>query len=150
MLRFQSTHLREVRPDIIEVVWKEAIFQSTHLREVRHIKVNKNSVFLRFQSTHLREVRLPQEVQFANIFLISIHAPTWGATIPNLSLPNLSSYFNPRTYVRCDHYIFNSKIRSTNFNPRTYVRCDYHTKQSSVKGWDFNPRTYVRCDKRNI
>ena len=57
-------------------------------------------------------------------FVISIHAPTWGATQPFRISAKLYLYFNPRTHVGCDDS--GGRVGSTNrdFNPRTHVGCD--------------------------
>ena len=56
-------------------------FQSTHPRGVRPSRVmRKTSPFL-FQSTHPRGVRLRMAFFSFSVFPISIHAPTWGATV---------------------------------------------------------------------
>ena len=55
------------------------LFQSTHLREVRRTKTADDAAYDTFQSTHLREVRHPLRVAL-NTLLVSIHAPTRGAT----------------------------------------------------------------------
>jgi len=54
---FQSTHLREVRPFVLNVGGVVRLFQSTHLREVRLIPCEHIMAVKSFQSTHLREVR---------------------------------------------------------------------------------------------
>ena len=113
---------------------------------------------------------LPSIINCLFIVIISIHAPTWGATYI-LSQLNLNPcYFNPRTYVRCDQdgkratdckisfqsthlhevrlggagtYIYVAQFQSTHLRevrPYTYLRVSWPRKY-------FNPRTYVRCDK---
>ena len=77
---------------------------------------------------------------------ISIHAPTWGATISDACFSSSLRYFNPRTYVRCDYTGQHKKAIHIDFNPRTYVRCDYNFLQLFFRLSYFNPRTYVRCD----
>ena len=54
---------------------------------------------------------------------ISIHAPTWGATG---SVSTLSSglHFNPRTHVGCDSPADRRAESPPYFNPRTHVGCD--------------------------
>ena len=81
-----------------------SVFQSTHLREVRRGKrvVANYNVDL-FQSTHLREVRPKFFSSRFKTTNISIHAPTWGATITVLLVIFCWWNFNPRTYVRCDN-----------------------------------------------
>ena len=55
-----------------------------------------------FQSTHPRGVRLVAAAVGEGYHAISIHAPSWGATRRLLSLPTISTHFNPRTLVGCD------------------------------------------------
>ena len=52
------------------------VFQSTHLREVRPETLIMMDVATQFQSTHLREVRLGRVGNDAWGTFISIHAPT--------------------------------------------------------------------------
>ena len=122
----------------------------------------------RFQSTHPRGVRLkPLQIGAVDV-VISIHAPTWGATCPSGRLLINLKNFNPRTHVGCDETGFNLKLLSKDFNPRTHVGCDNgqdlktlaanlfqstHPRGvrpvSRVGGGiriNFNPRTHVGCD----
>ena len=57
------------------------VFQSTHPRGVRHALPYVLFQFYPFQSTHPRGVR--QRIKFMQQLCnsISIHAPTWGATL---------------------------------------------------------------------
>ena len=125
MLEFQSTHLREVRQWKISInvfsfiisihapTWGATLtslhllfclvsFQSTHLREVRLHMTQLTSPKLTFQSTHLREVRPNWAWLDPLKLIISIHAPTWGATTLMVATTVTDIHFNPRTYVRCD------------------------------------------------
>ena len=99
---FQSTHLREVRPSRSWTFWPAISFQSTHLREVRLHMTQLTSPKLTFQSTHLREVRPNWAWLDPLKLIISIHAPTWGATTLMVATTVTDIHFNPRTYVRCD------------------------------------------------
>ena len=99
---FQSTHLQEVRLDIVSETLPHLKFQSTHLQEVRHgpsharggipivsihaptrgatqTKQTSRRTIL-FQSTHLQEVRLKRAASILQYMYVSIHAPTRGAT----------------------------------------------------------------------
>ena len=100
---FQSTHPRGVRPSVKTATGSFAIFQSTHPRGVRHLYSQLVQSGQRFQSTHPRGVRpvglhFNPKVKYFNprthvgcdVKLekhvvagchISIHAPTWGATV---------------------------------------------------------------------
>ena len=120
---FQSTHPRGVRQSVIFGYDSEVIsihaptwgatpfrgrleprskFQSTHPRGVRPNHVAPPEMKLLFQSTHPRGVRRAEVRDAMSGKIISIHAPTWGATlsIPVYTPP--SCYFNPRTHVGCD------------------------------------------------
>ena len=99
------------------------VFQSTHPRGVRHshltIRLTYSNFnprthvgcdfflssywpqYTKFQSTHPRGVRRDRIIKEAESVIISIHAPTWGAT--NLARPvSILDNFNPRTHVGCD------------------------------------------------
>ena len=55
-----------------------------------------------FQSTHPRGVRLNDWWIRPVEGIISIHAPTWGATQRWIPQRRRQGYFNPRTHVGCD------------------------------------------------
>ena len=55
-----------------------------------------------FQSTHPRGVRLRDREGRQGIGLVSIHAPAWGATGPDIPHFLQWTCFNPRTRVGCD------------------------------------------------
>ena len=121
---FQSTHPRGVRPMMIgiviveynfnprthvgcdymvrKIVYRLRLFQSTHPRGVRHSREHRLVEMTRFQSTHPRGVRLRQTRSSGEYMVISIHAPTWGATRTVVFGINSSVNFNPRTHVGCD------------------------------------------------
>ena len=99
---FQSTHPRGVRPDCricSPPSWK---FQSTHPRGVRR-ELSKMSISEElFQSTHPRGVRRHGTLGYYYVSTVSIHAPTWGATVLRFREWNRFPCFNPRTHVGCD------------------------------------------------
>ena len=80
---------------------------------------------MKFQSTHPRGVRLGSAFFVVKGFLVSIHAPAWGATPVLAKTSKSCPCFNPRTRVGCD-------LRTDReqrpvficFNPRTRVGCD--------------------------
>ena len=81
--------------------------------------------------------------------VVSIHAPTWGATIvtQRLHLPLQFQSTHPRG-VR--PYTAHGCRMYRCFNPRTHVGCDDY-QVSVVRNLDrFNPRTHVGCDKAYI
>ena len=57
------------------------VFQSTHPRGVRPYLAEHYAEKIKFQSTHPRGVRRREQVRGRDVRLISIHAPTWGATV---------------------------------------------------------------------
>ena len=56
-----------------------------------------------FQSTHPRRVRLQGACQGFNASIVSIHAPTQGATTSPNGRRRSTQRFNPRTHAGCDH-----------------------------------------------
>ena len=102
--------------------------------------------------------------------LISIHAPTRGATTGQYGYANWKNDFNPRSYKRSDLLLFYSYhtslisihaptrgatyklLRHTpknrHFNPRSYKRSDYLLVMSSRSYYYFNPRSYKRSDDK--
>ena len=100
--------------------------------------------------------------------ILSIHAPTRGATYISsiISLTHFS--FNPRSYKRSDQNITSGIDAVLTFNPRSYKRSDFRTLSFSLAvplsihaptrgattiGWGhtgsidaFNPRSYKRSD----
>ena len=68
-------------------------FQSTHPRGVRPAGMAQVPDDLIFQSTHPRGVRLNNLVDVKLHLCISIHAPTWGATVSPVLLSALASQF---------------------------------------------------------
>ena len=78
-----------------------------------------------FQSTHPRRVRLQGACQGFNASIVSIHAPTQGATTSPNGRRRSTQRFNPRTHAGCDH---RSAARCHCgrgvFNPRTHAGCD--------------------------
>ena len=101
---------------------------------------------LSFQSTHPCGVRRVKVAKSANLSVISIHAPTWGATLGGRWSRDCGLYFNPRTHVGCDRIQGNALLRWKNFNPRTHVGCDLDSKIIVGNARNFNPRTHVGCD----
>ena len=100
-------------------------------------------------------------------YVISIHAPTWGATVwcsrnvGGLRFQSthprgvrhdpvlISAYFNdfnPRTHVGCDVSQGLGASDISNFNPRTHVGCDSSDSPKRRSSRYFNPRTHVGCD----
>ena len=143
---FQSTHPRRVRPNISAVVSPSVLFQSTHPRRVRHPngsrahhhagfnprthegcdEIQLRSVVLvgTFQSTHPRRVRREYGCSSSPARLVSIHAPTKGATAHPCrylirSVVSIHAPTKGATWSICKRW-----PHITSFNPRTHEGCD--------------------------
>ena len=57
-------------------------------------------------------------------WLVSIHAPTRGATLPERWAWTLTRCFNPRTHTGCDCKAYPAYRKADGFNPRTHTGCD--------------------------
>ena len=77
-------------------------FQSTHPHGVRLIRSFKKTWMTWFQSTHPHGVRRYVIRRILRRAVVSIHAPTRGATAVEPTEENLSACFNPRTHTGCD------------------------------------------------
>ena len=133
--------------DAWHVCWPSCVFQSTHPRGVRPLRPDGV---------------LPKRI-------ISIHAPTWGATSAASRCSRSGRNFNPRTHVGCDEVYeavlgWLREFQST--HPRGVRRDDrdddHREKDISIHAptWGatwlrtsdttmssyFNPRTHVGCD----
>ena len=107
---FQSTLPREERPTSGSCGALVRVFQSTLPREERPFSCINSIINVLFQSTLPREERHP--VACLNlIIIISIHAPTRGATDLGLSTIQPFLYFNPRSHERSD-----DSLRSNTFS----------------------------------
>ena len=90
-------------------------------------------------------VRLPSLTRKIQTFVVSIHAPTRGATCRASCIVNRQG-FNPRTHTGCDSKISFCLSTELSFNPRTHTGCDVGLLVSVWRGGGFNPRTHTGCD----
>ena len=100
--RFQSTHPHGVRHT---TPWKMRLprtFQSTHPHGVRQPRRRFITKGKPFQSTHPHGVRHACLDRAKVAYVVSIHAPTRGATCKLLPLFSRIDGFNPRTHTGCD------------------------------------------------
>ena len=143
---FQSTLPREER--LLGLNFKEAnsIFQSTLPREERRFVIGVAITHYAFQSTLPREERRYRYADFEQItdfnprshersdpckrylyqtdYVISIHAPTRGATLIIIILNLINKHFNPRSHERSDQCLFQFLCFLVDFNPRSHERSD--------------------------
>ena len=144
-------------------------FQSTHLQEVRLDIVSETLPHLKFQSTHLQEVRLKRAASILQYMYVSIHAPTRGATevlrclfsIVTVSIHAPTRGATDVGKFRCD---FTVLFQSTHLQEVrlailsasvTHAFVSIHAPTRGATGClfsllvgfaSFNPRTYKRCD----
>ena len=89
---------------------------------------------------------IPDLVFSAKLDIISIHAPTWGATRRRPRQRSRSWNFNPRTHVGCDISLpaaalaYKISIHAPTWGATT-SGCTRRRRRT-----DFNPRTHVGCD----
>ena len=69
-------------------------------------------------------VRLPSLTRKIQTFVVSIHAPTRGATQHQPARRTAPARFNPRTHTGCDPETWTANILKSCFNPRTHTGCD--------------------------
>ena len=82
--------------------------------------------------------------------MISIHAPTWGATQPVVQLLcDIIISIHAPTWG-ATYWGTPSSLRRTNFNPRTHVGCDPRRQTAALPPPHFNPRTHVGCDDYGV
>ena len=99
-----------------------------------------------FQSTHPHGVRQSLRPSATLFHVVSIHAPTRGATSHDCYSPFSVSCFNPRTHTGCDGHTDSKPINTARFNPRTHTGCDNQTVCKETLSVCFNPRTHTGCD----
>ena len=100
----------------------------------------------KFQSTHPHGVRHSGLSSSLDNALVSIHAPTRGATVwslPSHERANVSIHAPTRGATR-EMYCCISAILS--FNPRTHTGCDMVQRRKRHLLPSFNPRTHTGCD----
>ena len=142
-----STHSRRVRQDVHSSDLQVRLyFNPRTLAGCDRITPSYTPSAPVFQSTHPHGVRpnlffLPRWWNIISIHapswgataglgrhdmysLISIHAPSWGATQSKSKTSAALSNFNPRTLMGCDRKHRGLLIPSLNFNPRTLMGCD--------------------------
>ncbi len=82
-----------------------------------------------------------QEVQE----VISIHAPTRGATIPNIDIPDVAGFQSTLPREERQHTIKFLCVMS-DFNPRSHERSDRYNLKCLMFESYFNPRSHERSD----
>ena len=121
-------------------------FQSTHPHGVRPADGGSTDDVVvvsihapTWGATHRRPPPLSQK-------FVSIHAPTWGATRGGLPQYRRFSCFNPRTHMGCD-----VRNACANLSESVFQSTHPHgVRRQSSKAlrfrFGFNPRTHMGCD----
>ena len=100
------------------------VFQSTHPHGVRPASL--------YNSNTREVVSIHAPTRGATMFTsldkikvdVSIHAPTRGATGQLLIYSSAVIGFNPRTHTGCDNALIVTSFWHDSFNPRTHTGCD--------------------------
>ena len=125
---------------------RSSLFQSTHPLGVRRNFFSMIFPIDTFQSTHPLGVRLVTAFKAPLVDLVSIHAPTRGATILLESQSVTQFCFNPRTHSGCD-------VNQAKFEAQKSVSIHAPTRGATLSPYmysysfsSFNPRTHSGCD----
>ena len=102
-----------------------------------------------FQSTHPRGVRLTIPRRKQDVFIVSIHAPTRGATLSSAkqNTPMAVSIHAP---TRGATQMRRKLLWHICFNPRTHEGCDRRFQFGCKHRLCFNPRTHEGCDRYSL
>ena len=164
--KFQSTHPRGVRHYCLIAVINQVGFQSTHPRGVRHIMIGSETALFNFNPrTHVGCDSASRLTCLTPI--ISIHAPTWGATTAqDLLKMGVEISIHAPTWGATKFYVnTEGSLEFQSTHPRgvrliiIYFLLRYRTFQSThprgvrrlslsfcKSSIYFNPRTHVGCD----
>ena len=125
-LFFQSTLLQEERHQYQSSLHNAYTFNPRSYKRSDHLPEMSNRSCYSFnpRSYKRSDIIYPP---FKTPFILSIHAPTRGATICNAEYTNNGAAFNPRSYKRSDNSRNRTHADRLSFNPRSYKRSDpYH------------------------
>ena len=153
LAEFQSTFPREERPYYTIVRIQVLQFQSTLPREERPFPTDFVTAFMPYFNPRSHERSDFTGDYTFEVTLISIHAPTRGAThnagtvgtakefqytlprearpVRRYSLPLISVNFNPRSHERSDSISTSRTKLLQNFNPRSHERSDGYDQDLS-------------------
>ena len=100
------------------------MFQFTHPRGVRQVKVATTANGKKFQFTHPRGVRLAFDSLYEYVPIVSIHAPTRGATTLKTRGYRffMFQFTHPRGVRR--NFVYRITEEGKSFNSRTHAGCD--------------------------
>ncbi len=111
----------------------------------KYIFYEKACALQMFQSTHPHGVRLRRINRFSRWYLVSIHAPTRGATLISSTIIRILVFQSTHPHgVRLS--VISGMIAMVSFNPRTHTGCDRLWIYIVPCCTSFNPRTHTGCD----
>ena len=131
-IRFQSTLPRRERRIWWYMHRSYGEFQSTLPRRERPMPSNTRPVRRLFQSTLPRRERLSSAEIPDDLIVISIHAPTKGATLPAYPSNWCHPYFNPRSHEGSDQNNMTMFRCPIYFNPRSHEGSDLSLLSSQI------------------
>ena len=142
---FQSTHPHGVRPDKNVAEGIKAQFQSTHPHGVR-LQFVVYYIVICIVSIHAPTRGATPEYKLGEVLaLVSIHAPTRGATCSCTLTTALCCCFNPRTHTGCD--TINGRPATFRLFQSTHPHgVRLHQHYAFYTYYRFNPRTHTGCD----
>ena len=144
---FQSTLLQEERHPRNRYCFCLYDFNPRSYKRSDGANTKAQAETLKFQSTLLQEERLSCVVEKPKALEISIHAPTRGATIPQMASKVAPLYFNPRSYKRSDVFC-NAQVFCAMLFQSTLLQEERRMNlMQMIQCGDFNPRSYKRSDK---
>ena len=105
---------------------------------------------VRFQSTLPRGERRSSTISQKSSKVISIHAPTWGATSLSVSRSvRMMISIHAPTWGATEH-LGDYPLHRKYFNPRSHVGSDKSRAWSLIPLQDFNPRSHVGSDAAKV
>ena len=143
---FQSTLPRGERPYVPLATYLRQKFQSTLPRGERHnslVTAKSSGVISIHAPTWGATDKTPGKPPWS---YISIHAPTWGAThLPRWILSPWTISIHAPTWGATPG-VWGAHKFPENFNPRSHVGSDMTAYDTSHLVLDFNPRSHVGSD----
>ena len=155
--------------DLRRSYWRRCLPISIHYPHgVRHVFQHFDIATVVFQSTHPHGVRQRCASACGRSGHISIHAPAWGATGPDLFSPDITlisihapawgatqsgDHRGQRRTISIHAPAWGAtggrailRFNGEHFNPRTRMGCDRQSREHRAQPIYFNPRTRMGCD----
>ena len=121
-------------------------FQSTLPQGERHQCVFLDKCDMLYFNPRSHKGSDKRKCDVSELYAISIHAPTRGATSGFSRGANCDIYFNPRSHKGSDLFFLIAQCRAFNFNPRSHKGSDFHSVLCQLRAPYFNPRSHKGSD----